>query len=738
MQQDVFFRFMFGNNAGYVCVATIKNVGVKGKGKEFREQFFLYPDELPDMVKYVEEFTPTHNIYFCPQLLDSKHRDKGHIKQTPVVWADLDSCPWGNMLVEPSMVVESSPRRYQAYWKVEDCPPLEAESIAQRIAYFHEREGADLGGWDLSQLLRVPFTYNYKPEHENNPPLIRLVHTKSALYRQSDFTDKYPAIHRTAAAEFPFPEDLPQYTGEGLIDKYAENLPPQIEYLFHVVPDQGKWSHNLWTLQLLCFEGGLSREETYTIARDAACNKFKRDHRDHEHLLWRDVCRAWVRNEENIKVIAPDSAPQPKLLTPDERRVAESRDTFVERYIRWASSLGDAASQYHQAGAFVILSSLLSGGVRLPTSFGTFKPNLWFMILADTTLTRKTTAMDIAMDLIEEVDTSIVLATDGSVEGLLGSLEHRPGRPSVFLRDEFSGLLEAFVKKDHYAGMAELFTKLYDGKMQKRVLRKETIEVRDPVLVMFTGGIRNKVCGILTHEHIGSGFIPRFVFITAESDLERVQPLGPPTDRDTTERDGIKEEMERLRALYYRETKLVNEGGTVKMLPPDFVRAELTPKAWSRYNRLEQEMMVQGMKSAAPEIITPTYDRLCKSMLKAAVLIAASRQDPTDDNRVLVTLDDLLHAIYYGEQWREFGNEIINNIGRTQGERELEKIANAITRKPGVTRSALMQAYHLNARNTSLILETLEQRGQILRRREGRTEKLFPTTTYVKKEVAIT
>jgi hypothetical protein len=190
------------------------------------------------------------------------------------------------------------------------------------------------------------------------------------------------------------------------------------------------------------------------------------------------------------------------LLTDEERSLAEKSSTIVEEYIDWAKDLGDAAWQYHQAGAFVILSSLLAGSVRLPTSYGTVVPNLWFMILADTTLTRKTTAMDVAMDVIQEIDSDAVLATDGSIEGLFTSLSMRPGRPSVFLRDEFSGLLESMSRKDYYAGMAETLTKLYDGKFQKRVLRKETIEVRDPVLIVFAGGIRERVLGLLTHEHV--------------------------------------------------------------------------------------------------------------------------------------------------------------------------------------------------------------------------------------------
>src|SRR5688500_8562350 len=106
------------------------------------------------------------------------------------------------------------------------------------------------------------------------------------------------------------------------------------------------------------------------------------------------------------------------------------------------------------------------------------------MILADTTLTRKTTAMDMAMSLLREVDDDVILATDGTVEGLMQAISTRPGRPGIFWKDEFSGLLEAMRKKDYMASMAETLTNLYDHKYQKRQLRKEVIELREPVLLM--------------------------------------------------------------------------------------------------------------------------------------------------------------------------------------------------------------------------------------------------------------
>jgi hypothetical protein len=325
--------------------------------------------------------------------------------------------------------------------------------------------------------------------------------------------------------------------------------------------------------------------------------------------------------------------------------------------------------------------------------------------------------MDIAMDLLNEVDTESLLATDGSIEGLLGGLAVRPGQPSIFLRDEFSGLIEQMVKKDYYAGMAETLTKLYDGKVQKRVLRKETIEIRDPTLIIFAGGIKNRVCALLTREHVSSGFIPRFIFITAESDTDRIQPMGPPTEVDTSERNRLIAEMREMQEAYSapvdRTLSLTGNKTFLQLKPTMTYSAELDSIAWDRYNQLERDMMTLALRTDQPDIYTPTYDRLCKSGLRAATLIAASAQRPVPGEKVRVGLEHVLAAIAYVEGWKEYVDEILRGIGVTAYEVRLQQILDAIRKRPGIARSELMRAYHLNSRDANTLFDTLEMRGDI-------------------------
>lgn len=724
-----FFEFTVGPGEGYLCVAFLN-----ARTRFWNENFYSYPSDLDSVFRDIDRNTLTSNVYFCPTLLTKPKRIKENVALSKVVWADLDSCDYRRMKVEPTIVLETSPDRYQAFWTLTDYTHAsEVEAINKAIAYAHQDQGADTSGWDLTQMLRVPGTKNHKyppnlydiKVRETNPGL---------LYEVTDFAI-YPQAEGMMDTAFPEIGDLETLgTGNDVYESYKGVINPRAWSLFIDAP-VGDWSAKLWQLELLLFAAGLTREEVFVIARDSACNKYKRDGRS-ETLLWKEVCRAQIdlaskaahepSNDETVEDEISWTPPQ--LITDEERAYCSSHPTFVEEYIEWGKTIGDAAWQYHQAGAFIILSSLLSGTIRLPTSFGTVMPNLWFMILADTTLTRKTTAMDMAMDLLLEVDPDCVLATDGSIEGLLTSLSMRPGRPSIFLRDEFSGLLEMITKRDYYAGMLETLTKLYDGKFQKRVLRKETLEVRDPCLVIFAGGIKDRILQLMNHDHIGSGFIPRFCFITAESDVTRLRPLGPPTQKTLGTRHELIDRMKRMYDHYHQPVK------DVALAMPIAWEATLTPDAWFRYNLLESQMLQAALDSNIPEILTPTFDRLCKSGLKAAVLMAASERLTT---RVTVTEQDLVRAFFYIEQWMVHTMYVVANIGKTSGEHQLDKILNMISMSPGVNRSRIMQNLRLQARDAEQAFTTLEQRGLISRKKAGRGENFYPTSTPMSKGLLI-
>lgn len=719
-KRKAFFEILFGQSTGYLCIAT-REV----RTGRFEEHYFAYPDAVGGALDVIRKTAMTHDVYYCPHLLITDKRVKENVQEAPAAWADLDTCPVDVLLIPPSVITETSEGKTQGLWLFEEpVNSADAEDISKRIAYHHAEDGCDRSGWDLTQLLRVPLTYNHKYTRSQGSALpVEVLKARPEERHTLETFNVYEKVEDNDHVDIPFDEaNFPDKDADAIIDEYRVHLNPRALQLYETEPTTD-WSRALWEMELSMFESGMSREEVFIVAKVAACNKYARDKRK-DSFLWKEIVRAWqfVEDRNSPVSVAEKHRLQKEspLLSDEERRAIAERPDIVQEYVDWAKTLGDAAWQYHQAGAFITLSTLLTGAVRLPTSFGVMLPNMWFMILADTTLTRKSTAMDIAMDLCLDIDPDCVLATDGSLEGLMTSLSLRPGRPSVFLRDEVTGLMESLTKKDYYAGMMETLTKLYDGKYQKRVLRREVLEVKDPVLIFFAGGIKEKMLSLLNHEHVASGFLPRFIFVSAESDITKLKPLGPPSIDTTGARDELMDKLRTMREHYWTG----GHGDTGKgIYLPQTWDATLTDDAWVRYNKAEADMLQAALYSPIKQYLTPTFDRLAKSGLKAATLLAAARQR---EDKVVVEEEDIVRAFYYVEQWQNNTVDIINNIGRGAQERMLEKVFKTIESNPGILRSTVMQYYHLTARDADSTFGTLEQRGLVKRQRSGRTEQLFP------------
>jgi hypothetical protein len=96
----------------------------------------------------------------------------------------------------PTAVVVSSPGREQYWWRLSrPVAPEEGEDLNRRLAY---AMGADLSGWDLTQLLRVPGTRNRKYP---DAPLVELAHLSGASHDPTELAAYLPEAQRTRESD---------------------------------------------------------------------------------------------------------------------------------------------------------------------------------------------------------------------------------------------------------------------------------------------------------------------------------------------------------------------------------------------------------------------------------------------------------------------------------------------------------------------------------------------------------
>lgn len=716
-----FFEYIFGEQEGFLCIATSHK-----ERAVFRQYYYQWPLHKSELKTFLEG-RKNFNVWFCVNLLKVEERLKINCLPSHLVWADLDFIDPGKITPPPSCVIESSPGRYQAYWRLEHEVPTDvSEEYSKKIAY---STGADKSGWPLAKLLRVPHTYNYKYK---KPPVVQVISALETLVPQAVFEELPATIPLEGVDETWQPLDgegeTPDVTKlppvENIVYAYRLELSKTEAFtnLFSVEPaEDADWSALLWRLINICAEAGMEREETFAVAIESKCNKYERDNRPVSHL-WREVCKAHLSHSKFAILTeqAYTTLEMPQLVDPD----AIEEDSFVVEYKKWGTAATDAPEHYHELACFMALSSLTASGLKLETSFGDLVPNLWGMILGESTLTRKTTVMRMAMDIVSDLDDEIILATDGSAEGLLTGLSERPKRVSVFYKDEISGFFDSINRKDYLAGMPETLTMLYDvPKFLQRLLRKEKITIVEPYFIFFGGGIRDKVYSLVDEEYVLSGFLPRFLVVSGENDLSRVRRTGPPTQDTWNLKQRVLSSMGQMKETYNLQASVEVAGQHILM--PSRVEAKLSEDAWKLYGDLEMQLIHEGTNSPFSNVALPTFQRLGFSMLKMSILIAASRKEPRENRTILIDTKDIKQAAFYIQKWGRYSVDLVMNAGKPNLEKTLDKVLMHIRGDPGCTKSSVMLRYRFSSREMKDVIETLTDRGLITMSKKGRTTRLY-------------
>jgi len=708
-----FFELLFGDTVGYLCIFS---TDPKAPKSAVKERFFEWPKESLKVENYILSVEASNNVYFCVNLLSEQQRKKKHCLPTDLIWSDLDTVnPDSLTRLPPAIVLQSSPGRWQAFWRLTTkVEPYDAERYSKRIAY---AVGADRSGWDLTQLLRVPLTRNFKYHPAAPVALEKALTVRVEASVVEEVFD--PPPEEAPLLEQPLPGE--PLIANDIIAKYSHHLDMTrftTLYTYEPAGDED-WSKLLWSLEVMCFRSGMTADEVFTVAKESACNKFARDGRPIEHL-WRDVLKASE---------AYGNMPFEKELLEMPKLVDEpASETFVDEYKTWACEATDAVPEFHELSCFIVLSSITAASLRLETSYGPIAPNIWGLILGDSTVTRKSTSMKMAVDLLAELEPELILATDGSVEGLLSGMATRPNKVSVFFRDEVSGLFDSINRKDYLSSMPETLAHLYDvPPVYSRLLRKEVIRIESPAFIFFGGGITERVYQNVSESWIESGFMPRFLIVSGDFDKEGMRATGPPSKIGVKRRSEIVEKLSDLYENYAAEVavKIGGKQGGTMMMPPRII-ATMTSDAWARYQAIEGQLTVYGYESPLRNTALPTLDRLARSILKMGVILAATKQEPID-NHIMVEEDDIVNAAWYAQKWGAHSVELILNAGKAPREKVLDRVRLKIQNNPGVLRSTIMQHMHMTKREMDEVISTLEERSQIRKEQAGRGWRYWAT-----------
>lgn len=268
----------------FLCVRDPKKK--KWSWRDFPIQYTSRPAVRKAVKELLTKYSPDkYDIYFCPLPFKKPKRDKDLVTRSKFLWQDLDYADpkkFKDKGLFPTVYWESSPGRFHGLWELEKQHKVKpVETLNRDLAYMI---GADKGGWDLTQVLRVPGTRNHK--YDNKPVVkIRHSHGKPLIFKEL----RKKVEHVEVTSEIKIESRLEEKDPQEILNRYSGKLPRDLltTLLQKEVP-VGKRSEVIWSLEHRLYEIGLTPDEIFTLIKHSAWNKY-RGRRDEDERLTKEL-----------------------------------------------------------------------------------------------------------------------------------------------------------------------------------------------------------------------------------------------------------------------------------------------------------------------------------------------------------------------------------------------------------------------------------------------------------------
>lgn len=112
---------------------------------------------------------------------------------------------------------------------------------------------------------------------------------------------------------------------------------------------------------------------------------------------------------------------------------------FLKLYKEYCEEVTDSHPNYHDFVGIATVGVILGNGCYLPFGDTRIYPNIWLILLGDSSFARKTTALNIGKRLLSEVSPAKIYPNEFSHEKIQSLLEEKPA--GCFYFSEFLSLM---------------------------------------------------------------------------------------------------------------------------------------------------------------------------------------------------------------------------------------------------------------------------------------------------------
>ena len=187
---------------------------------------------------------------------------------------------------------------------------------------------------------------------------------------------------------------------------------------------------------------------------------------------------------------------------------------FLRDYFEYARELTDSPEHYHLFVSMGVLGTALGRKVWIPFGLNNIYPNIYLVLLAESSFLRKSTALTGGKNLLRETFTEMAMPDHVTLEKMLDILAKNA--TSCFFPMEFASFI-SMTEKSYNEGMMSIITELFDCPIDYRRSTKGGGDqiIKEPFLSILAASTFDWFNKKIKQSDIYGGFLARFLFVPA-------------------------------------------------------------------------------------------------------------------------------------------------------------------------------------------------------------------------------
>ncbi|UXO93858.1 primase [Pseudanabaena phage Pan2] len=717
-QREFLTTIFSGIDTGLISLVRA-STDTEGRSQLNKPLWFNAFVEFSDFLAAAEKYSG-EDLYFATSSYGQEYRRKDDpVARTRVVYADVDGQNPDDFRLPPSILVESSPGHYHAYWLLnEPVDTATASDLSTRIAKAHS---LDASSGIQTKLLRVPGSLNTK--YGSNHMVVARRNNQYG-YTPEQIAAAYEPVATADydSVELSTPAAWPDYFD--VLDKIPAD--DRIQFLMEwdkrTADDPDKRSERRFELiRLLMEKSDLTPEEIAVVVwRAPVSDHFREQNRGIDDLYRFDVAKALGKQVDvaELERYEPEVTPADVVhfISSDEMMAVYEVPGFMDRWrqINYESLHSKTPDQYIRINGYTYLAGCLGNRVTVmpPGTNRAVFCNLYAINEGPTTSGKSEALFFLKRYLkafSQKVGYELVVGSNATAEGLIKALKTYDKRTAMLITEEVSGKFRQWAQSSNMAHMREAELEIYDNYLPKNLRAGEGAGSVENVHLSFTQymmGVDAEIEALLDRGFLRSGYIPRCLVVKAErmpfdeTELLSIEQGDPDRTQDVDEEparwaESLSQSI--MRNQRFERTKT------------NYVVMQFADDAWARFLEFRAGLLKFAEAHDDPDVVRPMAIRFAISCQKMMALLAYERVAGE------VQMIDVLRVLADAEDFWRWSMELVQGVSDSAFARLQDEVLTWLVSRG---RKCRMVDYHsrfssLGMKERSEVLESLTSRGLV-------------------------